>query len=113
MAIPLLAQLGIALLSKQMQDNESSRQSAYERAEANKRKQAQLRIDFLNRPAARAGERGYSVDSPVDQLWQSDAGGMITDLGMALLSRKDQPEDEGYGYGTRSGAHAKLRRSEF
>jgi hypothetical protein len=110
--IPIIAQLGLALVAKKLQDKEAEK--AHE--EATRRHQSQIKADILGHRAARAGDSGYmqramgaSANAP--QYQGSGSGQMLTQLGAALLSRSDMPDDPDREYG--SLAQTKMRRSDF
>lgn len=109
--LPLVAQLGMALLSKKMQDDDADR--AYR---LNQEKQLEaVKQGIADRRAARAGDAGYMQQAMAGMNGgpsRPDSGSrqMLAQLGAAILSHQDTPDDERL-YGTN--AQTKLRRSDF
>lgn len=91
--IPLLAQLGLALLAGKMQKDKQHAELEH----ATNRHFDDVRASIDARRAARAGDSGYMQAAVggmrgIPQAGPSAAGPILAGVGQALLNRQDEPE---------------------
>jgi len=97
MAIPLLAQLGIALAAGIIQDQ----QGKHEHKKNSMEHRQKLIRDIHDRRAARAGDSGYTQMAlggmeNAPKRPDSQMGNILGGVGMALLNRQEAPRQQGF-----------------